>query len=83
MRSFAVAESLAALVQSHSPVRRAIKHTLLVLAAAGVGIALARPQWGETTEATQSLGEDVLFLVDCSRSMLANDVQPSRLGRAK
>ncbi len=83
LRSFAVAESLAALVQSHSPVRRAIKHTLLVLAAAGVGIALARPQWGETTEATQSLGEDVLFLVDCSRSMLANDVQPSRLGRAK
>jgi Ca-activated chloride channel family protein len=56
---------------------------LLVLAAAGVGVALARPQWGEQTEVSHSFGQDTLFILDCSRSMLASDVAPSRLQRAK
>ena len=80
---FAAAEILADLLRSHSPVRRAFKNTLLVLAVAGVGLALARPQWGETSEVTQALGEDILFVIDCSRSMLAEDVRPNRLARAK
>jgi len=53
------------------------------LAVAGVGLALARPQWGETTEISRALGEDTLFILDCSRSMLASDVQPNRLTRAQ
>jgi Ca-activated chloride channel homolog len=76
-------EVLAALVPSHSPVRRAFKNALLVLALAGMGLALARPQWGETSEVTRALGEDILFLLDCSRSMMAEDVRPNRLTRAK
>ncbi len=80
---FAVPEMLAQLLGSHSPVRRVVKNVLLVLGIAGIGAALARPQWGETTEVSQSLGEDIVFLLDCSKSMLATDVQPSRLGRAK
>jgi Ca-activated chloride channel family protein len=64
-------------------VRRALKNLLLTIAVAGVGLALARPQWGETAEVSRALGEDILFLLDCSRSMLATDVHPSRLGRAK
>jgi Ca-activated chloride channel family protein len=48
-----------------------------------MAIALARPQWGEQTELIYSVGEDILFLVDCSQSMLATDVRPNRLGRAK
>ena len=60
-----------------------LKNMLLVLAVAAIGLALARPQWGETTEVSQALGEDILFVLDCSKSMLATDVQPSRLGRAK
>lgn len=80
---FAAGHLLQDLLQSHSPVRRAIKNTLLMLAVAGTGLALARPQWGETSEVTQALGEDILFLVDCSRSMSATDVRPSRLARAK
>jgi len=71
------------LIGSYSPVRRAIKNVLLVLAAAGVGLALARPQWGEQTEVSHLFGRDTLFILDCSRSMLANDVAPSRLQRAK
>ncbi len=71
------------LTRSHSPTRRAIKNALLVLAVAGIGLALARPQWGQQQDIGQSLGEDIVFVLDCSRSMLAADVAPSRLQRAK
>jgi Ca-activated chloride channel family protein len=71
------------LLRSHSPARRRFKNVLLVLAVAGLGFALARPQWGETTEISQALGEDILFVLDCSKSMLASDVAPNRLERAK
>ena len=71
------------LTRSVSPARRAIKQALLVLAAAGVGLALARPQWGEQAEVSHMFGQDTLFILDCSRSMLASDVAPSRLQRAK
>jgi Ca-activated chloride channel family protein len=71
------------LTRSHSPARRVVKDALLVLVVAGMGLALARPQWGVQEFAAQELGEDVVFVVDCSRSMLAADVSPSRLERAK
>ena len=80
---FAAPELLPDLMRSHSPARRALKNLLLVLAIAGTGLALARPQWGETSEVSRALGEDVLFMLDCSRSMLAADVKPNRLSRAK
>jgi Ca-activated chloride channel family protein len=80
---FAVPEMLAQILGSHSPGRRVAKQLLLVAGIAGMGVALARPQWGETTEVSQSLGEDIVFVLDCSKSMLSTDVQPSRLGRAK
>jgi Ca-activated chloride channel family protein len=83
LAAFAGPELLGGMVKSHSPARRAIKHILIVLAVAGIGVALARPQWGETAEVSRLLGEDILFVVDCSKSMLATDVLPSRLGRAK
>jgi Ca-activated chloride channel homolog len=76
-------EFVADLTRSHSPVRRGIKNALLVLAAAGIGIALARPQWGEQAESSHLLGQDIIFILDCSRSMLATDIAPSRLQRAK
>jgi Ca-activated chloride channel homolog len=79
----AAPELLAELTRSHSPLRRAIKNGLLVLAVAGVGLALARPQWGEQSQLTHLLGRDTVFLLDCSRSMLATDVNPSRLQRSK
>src|SRR5215472_18034255 len=71
------------LIRSHSQLRRKFKNGLLVLAVAGVGLALARPQWGQREETGQTLGDDVVFILDCSRSMLATDVTPSRLQRAK
>jgi len=74
---------LAELTRSHSPLRRALKDWLLVLGVAAFGLAMARPQWGEQAEASHLLGQDTVFLLDCSRSMLATDVSPSRMQRAK
>jgi Ca-activated chloride channel homolog len=71
------------LLRSHSRARRSIKNALLAVAILLLGIALARPQWGLTEETTQRRGEDVVFVLDLSKSMLARDVQPSRLDRAK
>jgi Ca-activated chloride channel family protein len=56
----------------------------LILATLGLGLlALARPQRGSRTTATRTGGHDVLFLLDLSRSMNAQDVAPSRLDAAK
>ena len=74
---------VANLTKSHSPMRRLLKNLLLVLAVAGIGLALARPQWGTREIASQNLSEDIVFAMDCSQSMLAADVSPNRLQRAK
>ncbi|HEX5222764.1 MAG TPA: VWA domain-containing protein [Verrucomicrobiae bacterium] len=71
------------LTASHSPGRRRLKEVLLLLAVACVGLALARPQWGELELADEWLGEDVVFALDCSNSMLAADIRPNRMQRAK
>ena len=71
------------LTASHSPARRRFKNFLLMLAVAFAGLALARPQWGELKSSGQWLGEDVVFVLDGSYSMLSTDVRPNRLQRAK
>ena len=71
------------LLASHSAMMRVMKNAMLFIALLLTGIALARPQWGETEERVDRKGDDVVFLMDASKSMLATDVTPSRLGRAK
>jgi Ca-activated chloride channel homolog len=68
-----------------SPVKwlRLVRHACLLLASAAFILALARPQWGVTQETVAFRGRDILIAIDTSRSMLAGDVSPSRLGRAK
>ena len=46
-------------------------------------IALAGPQFGEQYEVVIPRGSDLYVIIDVSRSMLADDVVPTRLGRAK
>ena len=58
----------------------------LFLQAASVSailVALAGPQFGEQIETITPKGSDLYILLDVSRSMLANDVSPTRLDRAK
>ncbi|MEX2157217.1 MAG: VWA domain-containing protein [Gemmatimonadales bacterium] len=54
----------------------------LGLAAAFAAIALAGPRWGEERIVTETRGLNLVLAVDISRSMLAEDAAPSRLGRA-
>lgn len=46
-------------------------------------VAAARPQWGRIEEQTFDQSREVLIALDLSRSMLAEDIKPSRLARAK
>ncbi len=48
-----------------------------------LALALLRPQWGQHQERIETRGMDVLFLLDLSNSMLAEDTPPSRLSRAQ
>ncbi len=52
-------------------------------AAALLVIALARPAWNLEETKLQESGRDVIFLLDVSRSMLAEDMHPNRLENAK
>ena len=47
------------------------------------GIALARPQWDFSLEKREFSGANIIFALDTSKSMLANDVRPNRLELAK
>ena len=56
------------------------------LVIAGLALSLfaaARPQWGRVTEKTVERSRNVVVAIDVSRSMLAQDVRPNRLERAK
>jgi Ca-activated chloride channel family protein len=79
---FVAARHLPELTSSVSKPRRWLKHTLRVLGVACLFSALARPQWDYHFESEKREGVDVLFAVDSSKSMLAQDLRPSRLVRA-
>jgi Ca-activated chloride channel family protein len=56
----------------------------LTLAGLGlVAFSIARPQWGSEVQQVSRKGIDLVVLLDLSKSMLAEDVTPSRLARAK
>ena len=74
---------LANLTVGVSPVRQKIRIALLVFAVASLFIALARPQWGFAWEEAKQRGLDIVVAIDTSRSMLAADVAPNRITRAK
>jgi len=68
---------------SANPVRRRIKAALIVVAAVLIVMALTRPGWNPKPKTIERRGRDVVFVIDVSRSMLATDLAPSRLERAK
>jgi Ca-activated chloride channel family protein len=83
LAKFASPHLLAQLTASISRGRRLLKRLLFITGVAFLFIALARPQWGFHWEEAHRKGIDILFAVDTSNSMLAQDVKPSRLARAK
>jgi len=65
------------------PRRRTLRAGLLVAVAALLVVALAGPMWGFRWEQVRREGIDLVIALDTSRSMLATDVKPDRLQRAK
>ncbi len=67
-------------------VNRGMRRRRLVLWFIGVALiifALARPQWGSDVQIVEQRGVQVMVALDISLSMLAQDLKPSRLERAK
>ncbi len=83
LKNFAAGHLLQQLTVSFSRRRQNLKRILFVVGVSCLFIALARPQWGFRWEETKRRGIDILFAVDTSKSMLAQDVKPDRLTRAK
>ena len=83
LAKFASASLIAQLTASVSPARRQFKRVLVIAGVACVAIALARPLVGFRWEEAKRKGLDVMIAVDTSKSMLAQDVKPDRLTRAK
>src|SRR6266478_8819006 len=80
---FVQSRLLANLTVGVSTTRQKIRIGLLVASVAFLMIVLARPQWGFDWEEAKQRGLDVVVAIDTSRSMLAEDVAPNRLARAK
>src|SRR5205814_4558688 len=71
------------LTDSRSPRLAAAKAVCLLLGLALLSVAAARPQWGEKLQVYKGRGIDIVIALDASKSMLATDVAPNRLARAK
>jgi Ca-activated chloride channel homolog len=83
LAQFIQARLLSALTVGVSPQRRKIRFALLILASAFLIIALARPRYGYDLQEVEESGLDIVVAVDTSKSMLAQDIPPDRLQRAK
>jgi len=83
LTQFVEARLLASLTVGLSPARRKWRYTLVLLAVALLLVAIARPQRGFDLEEVRQNGLDIVVAVDTSKSMLATDIAPSRLARAK
>ncbi len=63
--------------------KKYFKATLIIMTLAFIIFALTRPSWNPKPEKIERKGRDIVFLLDVSKSMLAEDLVPNRLERAK
>ncbi|MBI9084289.1 MAG: VWA domain-containing protein [Desulfobacterales bacterium] len=83
LTAYATDHALAAIAPESDRNRYAIK-AALVVGAMLLGIfALSGPQYGFRWQEMHRRGVDLIIAIDCSRSMTATDIPPSRLERAK
>jgi len=83
LERFAATPLLSHLIPTVSWGRQYARCGLLLGGFALLVVALMRPQWGVEQVELKERGIDIMVLLDCSRSMLAQDVKPNRLERAK
>ncbi len=80
---FSTSELFIRLAEQHSTRKGGVKATLFVLAFVLLVIALANPQVGTRMEEVKQEGVDLFIALDVSKSMLAEDIKPNRLEKAK
>jgi Ca-activated chloride channel homolog len=83
LAAFVAAALLPAVAPERDPRRRTVRAAILVLAVLCLGLTLGGPMWGFRWEEVRRQGIDLVIAIDTSRSMLATDVKPNRLARAK
>ena len=83
LEEFGDKELVAQLMPNASRVRPNVKFSILMVALTLLIIAAARPQFGQSERTEKRQGIEAIVALDISNSMLAEDVAPNRLDRAK
>ncbi|MDR0394775.1 MAG: VWA domain-containing protein [Tannerella sp.] len=83
IRKYGSPELLSALMPEASPKRRRLKYFILFVAITVVIFIIAGPQFGSKLETVKRQGIEVMICLDVSNSMLAQDITPNRLEKAK
>jgi len=83
IRRFGDPTLMAALMPEVSKYRPNVKSAIMLIAIGLFAVLLARPQFGSKLEIVKRQGIEVIIALDISNSMLAQDIQPSRLEKAK
>ena len=82
-KQFADSKLIQKLIPERSIFKSVLKIIMLCLGLALLIIALANPKMGTKLETVKRQGVDIVFALDVSKSMLAEDIAPSRLDKAK
>lgn len=82
-RKFSNPELLEKLAPNTSTFKSALKLIMLMLGMAFLIISLVNPKMGSKLKTVKREGVDVVFALDVSKSMLAEDIAPNRLEKAK
>ena len=83
LTEFGDSELMTQLMPDASKSRPVVKFGILMFALALLIVAVARPQYGQKEKSVKRQGCEVMVALDISNSMLAEDVSPNRLDRAK
>jgi len=83
LAAFVHSRLIARLVPGYQPWRHQVKRWTVFAGIVVLMVALARPLWGHLEEESRGSGLDIVVCFDVSRSMMAPDLKPSRLQRAK
>ncbi|MDD4032648.1 MAG: VWA domain-containing protein [Bacteroidales bacterium] len=83
LRQFADPALITQLSPSMSEWKPLLKFVILMLAYTFAVLALAQPEFGSRLQETKRKGGEIMILLDVSNSMMAQDIQPSRLERSK
>lgn len=83
LNGFSTPKALKIISPENTGRRRWGKSTLVLLSVFFISVALSGPKYGFKWQEIEQKGIDIIIALDCSRSMTAADIKPTRLDRAK